>query len=319
MRAVLKKMKRIICLILSLIMCFSAFVFASCEKNKKDDGTFDIVAAVYPYYDFLKHITDGAKNVNLSLLLSGNADMHSYQPDADDIISLTDADFTVYTGGVSDVWVADALKKTDKPSLRVTDVVFALKEETVEGMHTEHEGELDEHEEELDEHVWLSLKNASLICSAARDMLCSLDPENADIYRVNTEKYIKLLNTLDGQYKEEISHAAGRTLIFAGRFPFRYLVEDYNLEYYAAFPGCSAETDASFATVAFLSQKVKELNVPCVAVIDGDSDSVAKSIVENSGTEAKIVRLNSMQTGENSEGYIETMTDNLKVIIEALG
>lgn len=310
-------MKRSICLILSLILCFSALALNSCGKRNNDNGTFDIIAAVYPYYDFLTHITGGAKNVDLSLLLSGNADMHSYQPDADDIISLKDADFTLYTGGVSDGWAADALKESRGSSLRAADVVSALEEETVEGMQAEPHG--DEDGGEIDEHVWLSVRNASRICRAACDMLCSLNAENADIYRANTEKYIGELTALDGLYEEEISRAGGRTLIFAGRFPFRYLVEDYGLEYYAAFPGCSAETDASFATVTFLSEKVKELSAPCVIVIDGDSDGVADSIVKNSGTDAKKVRLNSMQTGENSEGYTETMKDNLKVITEALG
>lgn len=310
-------MKRFICFIISLTLCFSALALNSCGKRKTDRGTFNIIAAVYPYYDFLTHITDGAKNVDLSLLLSGNADMHSYQPDADDIISLKDADFTLYTGGASDVWVADALKEAKGSSLCAAEVVSALKEETVEGMQTEphdHEGD-----GEIDEHVWLSVRNASRICRAACDMLCSLNAENADIYKANTEKYIGELTALDGLFEDEISRANGRTLIFAGRFPFRYLVEDYGLVYYAAFPGCSAETDASFATVTFLSQKVKELNAPCVAIIDSDGDETADSIIENSGTNAKIVRLNSMQTGENSEGYIETMKDNLKVITEALG
>ncbi len=283
----------------------------SCAVPAREDGTFHIVSSVYPGYDFLRNITDGAEGMTLSLLVSGGVDMHNYQPTADDIISLSSADLVVYTGGVSEEWISNARKDNDR-SLVMMDTVNALIEESVEGMETDgDEGD------EYDEHVWLSPKNAISICRAICDKLCSLDVRNEQIYRANTDQYIDRLNELNGLYETVISASEGDTLIFAGRFPFRYLCEDYGLKYYAAFPGCSAETNASFSTVVFLSEKVKELCVPCVIVIDNDDSSIAESIIKTSSSDAKICRLITMQTVADGE-YIEIMKENLEVIKEAL-
>lgn len=293
-----------------IVICI-LFATVSCAAPAKEDDTFHIVSSVYPGYDFLRNITDGADGVTLSLLVSGGVDMHNYQPTADDIIALSSADLVVYTGGVSEEWISNTLKENDR-SLAMMDMVNALIEESVEGM----ESDSDEGDE-YDEHVWLSPKNAISICRAICEKLCLLDMKNEQLYRTNTDQYIGKLNELDALYGNVISASEGDTLIFAGRFPFRYLCEDYGLNYYAAFPGCSAETNASFSTVVFLSEKVKELCVSCIFVIDNDDSSIAESIIKTASCDAKISRLVTMQTASDGE-YIEIMKENLEVIKEAL-
>lgn len=293
-----------------IVICI-LFATVSCAAPAKEDDTFHIVSSVYPGYDFLRNITDGADGVTLSLLVSGGVDMHNYQPTADDIIALSSADLVVYTGGVSEEWISNTLKENDR-SLAMMDMVNALIEESVEGMESDSDVG-----DEFDEHVWLSPKNAISICRAICEKLCLLDVGNEQIYRTNTDQYIDRLNELDALYGNVISASEGDTLIFAGRFPFRYLCEDYGLNYYAAFPGCSAETNASFSTVVFLSEKVKELCVPCIFVIDNDDGSIAESIIKTASCDAKISRLVTMQTASDGE-YIEIMKENLEVIKEAL-
>ncbi len=182
-----------------------------------------------------------------------------------------------------------------------------------------------EHEEESDEHVWLSLKNAETLVGAISDALQELDPDNKDTYAANTSAYIEKLSTLDGEYQQAVDAASTKTVLFADRFPFRYLVDDYGLSYYAAFAGCSAESEASFETISFLAKKVDELNLPCVLTIEGKEHKIAETVVENTTAKnQKILTMDSMQstTSEdvaNGTTYLSVMEQNLGVLKEALG
>ena len=187
------------------------------------------------------------------------------------------------------------------------------------------EGHGHDHEEEADEHVWLSLKNAKTLVAAIADALQELDPDNKDTYAANAAAYIEKLSTLDGAYQAAVDGAARKTLLFGDRFPFRYLVDDYGLSYYAAFAGCSAESEASFETVSFLAKKVDELKLPCVLTIEGKNHKIAETIVENTAEKnQKILTMDSMQstTSEdvaNGTTYLSVMEQNLSVLKEALG
>ncbi|NLG24359.1 MAG: zinc ABC transporter solute-binding protein, partial [Clostridiales bacterium] len=180
------------------------------------------------------------------------------------------------------------------------------------------------HGHEQDEHVWLSLKAASKITRGLCDALCALRPDRADAYRANADAYIEALLALDARYRETIDSAARKTMLFADRFPFRYLADDYGLAYYAAFSGCSAETEASFETVAFLAGKVDELDLPAVLVIEGAAHKIANTVIANSaGKDAKILVLNSLQSVTARDlaagvSYLDTMEQNLAVLQEAL-
>lgn len=193
--------------------------------------------------------------------------------------------------------------------------------------HEEHEGEeahSHEGEEVYDEHVWLSLKNAAVFCTAITDALSSLDAGNAETYRNNLAAYKEQLAALDAKYQAATSAAPVRTLLFGDRFPFRYLVDDYGLTYYAAFPGCSAETEASFETIVFLANKVDETGLKNVMALEGADQAIAKTIIGNTkGKNQRILTLDSLQsvTARNVEegaSYLSIMENNLGVLKEAL-
>ena len=293
-----------------------------------------IVTTIFPEYDWVREIMgEQADNAQITMLLDNGVDLHSYQPTADDMIKIADCDLFVYVGGESDGWVEDALKNAANKRLQVIDLLDVLKdtvktEETVPGMQAEdaHEEEGHDHAEaEYDEHVWLSLKNAQTLVGAISDALQKLDPENKDTYAANSQAYVKKLSALDGDYQAAVDHAAYKTVLFGDRFPFRYLVDDYGLNYYAAFAGCSAESEASFETVSFLAQKVDRLKLPCVLTIEGKQHKIAETIVQNTAEKnQKILTMDSMQSTTSRDvaagvTYLSVMEKNLTVLKEALG
>ena len=351
-------MKRITLMMFMLLL--AVFSFAGCggtgnNATKKEEAPkLKIVATIFPEYSWIKEIVgEQGKNADLTMLAKKGVDLHSYQPSAEDILKIVNCDLVIYVGGESDEWVEKALREGNNPRRKVINLMKLLGErvrveETVEGMekeehhahgdkerheekekHDEHhgkEGKHDEHhdEAEYDEHVWLSLKNADVICKAIAEELSALDQKNAAAYRANSEAYRKKLAALDGQYKDVITKAPVKVVLFGDRFPFRYLTDDYGLKYYAAFKGCSAETEASFETVAFLAGKTDELKLPAVLTIEGRQHKLAQTIVDNTKSKnQKILTLNSMQSVTEEEikdgaSYLKIMADNLKVLKEAL-
>ena len=321
-------MKKIVSLILALIV--SVAFFAGCSNApKQDNGKFSVVTTIFPEYDWVSNITSGAGDVELTLLLDNGADLHSYQPTADDIIKISNCDMFIYVGGESDKWVDDALKGAVNKDMVVVNLLDLLgskvkQEETVEGMQAEEEEEEGEDEAEYDEHVWLSLKNAASLCGQISDKLCEADPENKDLFSKNTEDYLKKLNELDAKYSSVREDAKYTTLLFADRFPFRYLTDDYKLNYYAAFTGCSAESEASFETVAFLAKKLSELKLPAVMTIDKSDKKIAKTVVETSDQkDTPILEMNSMQSVTEKDvldgaTYLGIMESNLEVLTKAI-
>ena len=325
-------MKRFLALILAVTM--AATIFGGCSSAPaKDEGKLNIVTTIFPEYDWVSNITSGAEDVNITLLLENGADLHSYQPTAEDIVKISSCDVFIYVGGESDKWVDDALKGATNKEMTVINLLDILgtkakEEETVEGMQAEHEEkdgkEEAEEEAELDEHVWLSLKNASMFCGKISDKLSEKDAKNKELYSKNTENYLKKLNELDARYKAVRDSAKYDTLIFADRFPFRYLIDDYNLKYYAAFSGCSAESEASFETVAFLAKKLDELKLPALLKIDGSDGKIANTVLQTSNQKnAQILELNSMQSVnkkdiEEGKTYLSIMESNLAVFTQAV-
>lgn len=322
-------MKRLISIVLAAMLCLAAF--AGCSGGSvADDGKLNIVTTIFPEYDWVKNITNGADDVDIKLLLDNGADLHNYQPTAEDLVKISSCDVFIYVGGESDKWVDDALKDAVNKDMIVIDLLdelgaHAKEEEEVEGMQTEaEENEEEEEEPEYDEHVWLSLKNASTLCGKISDKLCEADEKNSDIYSKNTEEYLKSLSELDKKYQAVRDGAKYDTLIFADRFPFRYLTDDYNLNYYAAFSGCSAESEASFETVAFLANKLDELKLPAVMKIEGSDGKIAKTVIETSNRKnTEVLELDSMQSVttsdvENGKTYLGIMESNLNVLEKAI-
>lgn len=331
MKKILSCLTAVFLLMLALSACTKQNAVTMNEK-------ISIVATTFPQYDWVRQILGNeVENIELTLLLSNGVDLHSYQPTVEDIAAISNCDMFIYVGGESDSWVESALQATsgkDRVVMNLLEILGDLvkEEEIIEGMEHSHEHEDtfletgDEHtdDHELDEHVWLSLKNAKIICSYLSDELGKLDSKNSSVYAGNTEKYTAQLTALDTEYQNTVKTSPVHTLLFGDRFPFRYLTDDYNLNYYAAFSGCSAETEASFETIVFLTDKADKLNLQNIMVIESSDQSIAATIVQSSiNKNQTILVLDSMQsitTSALASGttYLSIMEKNLEVLKEAL-
>jgi zinc transport system substrate-binding protein len=334
-------MKKIIAVVICVLV--TAGVFAACAVNKDNNNTstdvsptseaekLKIVTTIFPEYDWVRQILGKRiDNAEITLLLDSGVDLHSYQPTVDDIVKISNCDLFIYVGGESDEWVEDALAQAKNKDMLTVNLLEALgssikEEEVKEGMQIEEEDDEGEEEEvEYDEHVWLSLKNAAALCKIICEKISLIDKDNAEIYKVNTEAYISRLYDLDGQFRTAVDSAKVKTLVFGDRFPFRYLTDDYGLDYYAAFIGCSAESEASFETIVFLAKKLDELGLKSIMQIESADGSIAGAIKDASQTKDQtVLTLDSMQStlSKDIDGgvtYLSIMESNLRVLKEAL-
>ena len=319
-------MKKITALLLALFMLVGVLAGYGKQNDTNQTDKLSIVTTIFPEYDWVREILgDKADNAEITMLLDNGVDLHSYQPTADDIVKISDCDLFIYVGGESDEWVEDALRNAANRNMKVINLLEVLgdsvkTEEIVEGMQEEEH----EHEEETDEHVWLSLKNAKMLVRVISKALQELDPDNKDIYAANADAYVKKLSALDAEYQAAVDAASNKTILFGDRFPFRYLVDDYGLRYYAAFVGCSAETEAGFETISFLAKRVDEWKLPCVLTIEGARHKIAETIVRNTTAKnQRVLTMDSMQSTtskdvKNGTTYLSVMEKNLSVLKEAL-
>lgn len=322
-------MKKILALLLALWI--PAAVLSGCapQDDSAASNKLNIVTTIFPAYDWVREILgDETDRAEITTLLDSGVDLHSYQPTVDDIVKISECDLFLYVGGESDGWVDDALKNApnkDRKVIRLLDVLgdSAKAEETVEGMQEEEHDH--EEEAEYDEHIWLSLKNAQVLVAAISEALQETDPARKDTYAANAAAYVEKLSALDGEYRAAVDSGKYKTLLFGDRFPFRYLADDYGLDYYAAFPGCSAETEASFETVSFLAGKMDALGLPCVLTIEGTQHKIAETIVQNTAQKnQQILTMDSMQAvtandAASGVSYLSIMEKNLSVLKKALG
>lgn len=327
-------MKKFLSLMLAVVFMTVSLTACGTQKTadtKTDDSKMKIVTTIFPEYDWVKEILgDKAKDADVTMLLDKGTDLHSYQPNAEDISKIANCDLFVYVGGESDEWVDDALKEATNKNMKVINLLDVLgdnvkDEEVKEGMEAEEEESGDAEEEpESDEHVWLSINNAIIFCDAIEKAVSEIDPANKAVYEKNLQAYEEKLTALNEEYATAVEGAKTKTLLFGDRFPFRYMVDDYGLDYYAAFVGCSAETEASFETVKFLANKVDELKLKYIMTIDGSDKKIAETIIKNTkDKDQKILTIDSMQSKnaedvKNGATYLGVMTDNLKVLKTAM-
>ncbi len=335
--------KTIKTIIFAAAVALFSCAFAASKKS--------IVCVTYPEYDWVMNILgDKAASFNVTLLQNNGTDLHSYQASIKDIAKISVCDMLVFVGGESDEWVEKAVAEAKNKNMIVVNMMEALgdkvkEEEVVEGMQAEEEDEHEEHdhehehadhdhdhdghhhhhdEVEYDEHVWLSLRNAAALVETLAQKISELDSANAAVYKANAASYAKALTSLDAQCKKAVAAAAKKTILFGDRFPFRYLADDYNLKYYAAFVGCSAETEASFETVIFLAKKVDELGLAAVLTIEKSDKKIAKTIVSNTKKKsAEILEMDSLQSITQKDikagrSYLSAMKNNLEVLKKAL-
>ncbi len=295
-----------------LLIIVLALTLSGCQAPASA-AEIRILCTGFAAYDWASRVAEVAPQVNISLLGSNSADLHSYQATVADLAAISDCDLLVYIGGASDQWVEEALKNPRNPQRKT----LALTE--LSAPSQEHD-----HDHENEEHIWLSLKHAVKAVNAIAALLTEIDPANGAQYLTNAERYRQELESLDTRYQQCVDTAARKTLLFADRFPFRYLTEDYGLTYYAAFDGCSAETEAGFSTIAFLAEKIDELALHTVLVIETGDRVIAQTVIEN--TQAKdqqILVLDSIQGNgkqriANGETYLSVMEQNLTVLQAAL-
>ncbi len=329
-------MKKLLASILVLLLAVGCFTGCKAGSDPSKDGKFKIVTTIFPEYDWVKSILgDNPAKAEITLLLDKGVDLHSYQPTADDIMKISNCDLFIYVGGESDGWVKKALQEANNKNMVVINLLEVLgdsvkEEEIVEGMQEEehdHGDEDHDHEDgekEYDEHVWLSLRNAVKLVDSISKGMQKADADNAKTYEANAKAYIEKLKALDAEYEKAVTEASVKTVLFGDRFPFRYLTDDYNLKYYAAFVGCSAESEASFETITFLSGKVDELGLKAVITIEGQDHRIAETIVQNTKEKnQKILTLDSLQSKtskdvKNGTTYLSVMEKNLSVLKEAL-
>lgn len=332
-------MKKIITLMLVAVLAVCALSGCGTSKSGEDtkDKKIKIVTTIFPEYDWVMQILgDKADKADVTMLLDKGVDLHSYQPSTADIAKISEADVFIYVGGESDEWVEDVLKEAKNKNLKVINLMDVMgdkakEEEVKEGMQAEEEEHAEEakdgkeeEEVEYDEHVWLSLKNAKIFTKKIADVLSEVDKDDAKTYQANYESYAKKLDDLDKKYADAVASAKNKTLVFGDRFPFRYLVNDYGLDYYAAFVGCSAESEASFETVTFLAKKIDELGLGNVLTIEGKNHKIAKTVVDNTkNKDQKVLTMDSMQSTTSKDvkdgaTYLGIMEKNLEVLKEAL-
>ena len=330
---------------------FSLFACGDAPKSKiAKESKLSIVATIYPEYAWAKEILGSRFNsVKLELLMKNGVDLHSYKPTAQDIAKIASADMVIYVGGESDEWIEKALEATSKKGRSEINLMKVLgdrvkAEEVIEGMDgfetkderretrdehhaEEHEHHHHDHDEEVenDEHVWLSLKNAEIIVQKIAAEIAKLDSAHASVYTQNVNAYVAKIQSLGNDYRATVESAARKTVLFGDRFPFRYLVDDYGLKYYAAFVGCSAESEASFETIAFLANKMDSESLPSIFIIENGNEKIAKAVLAASknSKNAQILILNSMQSvteKQIDEGadYLSIMKSNLENLKKAL-
>ncbi len=345
-------MKKFIPAILALVICI--FTLSGCETqsggtNGSEDasGKLSVVTTIFAPYDFTRAIT--GENADVTMLLPPASESHSFEPTPQDIIKIQNCDVFIYAGGESDEWVNGILSSMDTSGMQIItlmDCVEVVEEELVEGMQDdghehgeeghdeEHDGE-EEHDEEhngeeehdeehevvYDEHVWTSPRNAKLIVQKISGVICEADAENSALYRQNTDEYLVKLDELDRKFNEALDGATRKTIVFGDRFPFRYFTDAYGLDYFAAFPGCSTETEPSAKTVSFLIDKVKNEEIPVVFHIELSNKKMADTISEATG--AKVMLLHachniSKDDFESGKTYMDLMNANADALKEAL-
>lgn len=310
-------MKRVSLLSTSLFVLAVVLFLSSCRTAVPASDKITIITTIFPQYDFVRHIVGDQAEV--IMLLRPGAESHSYEPPPRDIIKIKNSSAFIYIGGESDQWAKKILDSMDTSKMTIItllDCVPAVREELVEGMQPE-----EEESTAYDEHIWTSPRNAKLIVEKITVALCALDSANAAEYQRNAENYLSDLNELDKEFRILVKDAKRKTLIFGDRFPFRYFVDEYGLKYFAAFPGCSTETEVTPATLRFLIDKVRQEEIPVIFHIELSNQKVAQAIAEATG--AQVRQLHSVhniirEDFQNGLGYLDFMRQNIAVLREAL-
>lgn len=304
-------MKRLIAILLCLCLMLCG---CTAEPEKPHDETkLQIVCTSFPAYDFAREIA--GDRAELTLLIKPGSEVHSYEPTPKDMIRIQESDLFICNGGESEQW-AETLITPKLNTIYMMDCVDTV-EESADGIYNAEDGE-----PELDEHVWTSPLNAIKISEEICNALCKLDTDNAEAYKTNFAAYKAQLMALDREFRQVIKNSGKHTLVFADRFPMRYFALEYGLDCYAAFPGCSSDTEPSAKTVAYLIDRVREDKIPAVLYMEFSNQKMADVICEDTGCrKLPFYSAHSVSAEQFEQGvsYLDLMRINLNSLKEALG
>ncbi len=309
----MKIAKRLFALLLCALALLSS-VACGGEAKPKDKPV--VIATIFPQYDFIRQIA--GDRVELHMLAKPGTEIHGFDPSLSEMTEILSCDLFVYVGGETDRWVDDLLKKNgrDLNAVALVDLCDTVDEECVPGM----QGTAEE-EPEADEHVWTSPGNAIRIVEGLTDALCALLPDEADAMRANAAAYRKELTALDADFRAVMQDAKRTTVVFAERFPFRYLCDELGLTYYAALPGCSSNEEVALSTVSFLIDRVNEEHLPGVFYIEFSDQRIANTIAKATGCETWLLHSCHNVSREDFDAgvtYLDLMRQNLIGIKKAV-
>lgn len=312
--------KKYLSIALALLLGLSCL--SACAEREKSEE-LSIVCTVFPLYDWTKHILGEDTEAELSFLTDKGADLHSFQPSAEDMVRVASADLVIFVGGPSDAWLREALKsKTEGEALELSSLDgMRLSAVSDESGHSHEDG----HAHETDEHLWLSLKNAQVAVKGICDALSRIDPQGAEGYRARASSYTEKLSALDRAYEAAVSSVAEPRMLVADRFPFVYLAEDYGIDYLAAFSGCTTDVDADLSVVVRLGNRLKEWGLSSVVITETSDGALAESVIRAAGVEdCRILAMHSLQgirrtDAEGGVTYLSVMEENLRTLSRAMG
>lgn len=306
----MKKIIAIVCFCLFFVFLF-CIVFYFCRQESKNenevlDRNVKIITTIFPQYDFLKQLTKDVDGVEVAMLSSPGVDVHCFEPSPKDIKNIKSADMFVYVGGKNDSWVEKILDSIEDKKCKTVSLFEILKGR----------------ENLKDEHVWTSVLNCIKIVEFLGEKLCEIDKNNKEKYLENTKEYVEKLKELDREFKEVVSNKKRDFVVFADKFPFTYLFDDYKIDSLKAFHNCSSKSEVSSFEIAKIIEKAKANKIKFILKTEGTTDdSVAKTIMRETG--AKILTLNSCHTCskkdfEKGKTFLEFYRENLKTLKEAL-
>ena len=327
----MKVIKKILSFVIVLTLCLSLTACGDSDKTEEKQYKLKVMTTLFPYYDFARAVIGDNDEIDLQLLVSPGQDDHSFEPTPKDVVAINQADLFIYNGGTIENWVDTVIESLDNKSqqqMRMMDVIGQdklLDEEEEEGVFAvsdhDHEHEDSHADEELDEHIWTSPANAEILVDSICKKLSKMMPEYKAQFRKNADSYIKQIKQLDKKFKNITSKATHKEVIFADKFPIKYFAKEYGLKYYAAFAGCSGDTEPSAKTVAFLIDKVKKNDVKGIFYLELSSTAMADTICQDTGTVA--YQFNSCHNITNEQfkvgvTYVQLMKENAKILEQAL-
>ena len=299
----------------------TALCLCSCasqnEADNKDSQKLKIISTVFPPYDLARQIA--GDNADISILLPPGSESHTYEPTAKEIIEIQNCDIFLYIGGENEQWAEKIISSNKSDSVKTVKLIDCVK--TLEEAELHEEEHEEEHSHETDEHIWTSPKNEQLMLTAVYDAICEADPENKAVYTKNKDSYNEQLTELDKAYKEAVGNAKNKTIIMADKFPFRYLAEEYGLDFYAAFSSCSDESEPSAAAMTSLISKIKELKIPFVYYLEFSSTKVADTLCSETGASSLMLHsCHNVSKEDLDKGvtYVDLMKQNLENLKTAL-